>query len=1353
MINTNGIDNILRRRISSFPLHKMDDLEIVYSEDEEDVIDRIYFLCDVSDSREEILPELDIKELLKSNMDTISEEKTIITSEETIVKNEIIGEKVTVLIKLALREKIPEKFVFYDKQGNIVNLKKELKGQDSKTSLYQIMRNYFKISISNFMLIYYLANKNSMSEEDLISNLNALSSISDREFDPSVLGEYSREVTITVEENIKMMKKKLEKISAFYTEINALPFSNTPEDIERTLEMEETEVEIFVRDGEYQFDIDSGGIVFDNMKTSVHVPMIVYESFFDIQYYKLDDGNRDLVETMDEEYKIEDKQPNHIYFFVSVMDGDTKNIKMIDIDLNESKMSFSYPGNTLNQIKDIIKRLFPDIVFIDEKKTSLRGGFEIDFKDFSEVRVRYLTLFDRMFSNFVYINENASPRSLRKNTKYYFKTYEDKSSFSSHSVSFNLLPLYSNRYLVDFRTKIIDQTSVNEFILVLSKLISYYNSINFDDTLIGIIEEQYIGEDGIGLGGEYVGRTDIVVKGRVRKIDNLRQATGMFPTNYYGKFCPCAKQPIIIDKEDVEDWKEYSPPSTHSPNGNGEKHKNVTLFPPLESKQRSKKYHFVCPENTFPYLYFMKNPKIDQKYPILPCCGTTKNDDYIDDYDLIRKDEVEYMAKKNERRVRKENRLKTIKILSTGQEGVLPSDLSHFLEKIKKASYSRKGVIKSNTSSLIHCLLTASEHLEQYLSLIDKRNTDVRSKISNLIEIRKEYLSRGIRERDALVIGLRDKIPSFVNLSVCAQETFEYEPSQVEEFVKDREVVFDSLYYYRILESMFLVNIFVFSYEDGSTTLEKPKHSFYHIREFNEQLPTILLFKHLSRKSVPIYELIEVDKASLGKRALPYLRGKEFLEALKTFIETKNYTVVKFDQIKKNAYNGINWNVILSDYKVLSQDINDSGRMIKVNISSDAGEKISIFTKPAPPMDVKISKMVYETKKEEAIRTFGDNYVTGSEGLWYQLKSFPYGVFIPCRDVRKLATNEKICYEYVLLKNSLKRSQVFYNIGIVRKNANIIKQIILWLWNISPFEDVDEWFENYVELMVEKKIINIINLTPIKVDYRFPHNITTTEDGILHYENYFPMMFNLGKIRLYEKLLQSMKQYIKNYQYSLRGYPKTPNKSIVGIFNNEKDFRRYGNTKIIIGKENYEQYYSGIKNIENDIEIIKDGWSTRNKIFNYRSMNDGKYFLVQNTTSERKEEAIMGSLVWMIWKVNLGYTFTRETVWKMIPEKRFLLEFIDMTEGEIIEYSNKETNIETEKFSEAIYYLAKERIPVPTEKLRQIYRKTEDGEKGELRIRYRNSEGIYDEYAPSRYTGEINVWEYGNGAYAIMLGM
>lgn len=1329
---------------------KIENLEIIYSDDEDDIIDKIYFLCDISELEEETVQDLDIKELLKSNTEDFTDEKTVFTVDENIVKNEIIGDKVIKLIKMAIKNKIPEKFIFYDKEGEIVNLKKILKDMDSRKGIYHIIRNYFKINPTNYLLIYYLSNYLTMDEKELMDNLNAISNITEREFDNTEkLKEYDREVSIIVEENIKLMKKKLKRINAFYKEINELPFSNQPEDIERTLNMEKTEIEIFVRDGEYPFDIDSGAIVFDNIKPNSSAPFIVYISFFDT-YYKISEGNRDLNEVMDEEYKLENKQENHIYIYVIVMEGDIKKTEIIDLDLIESKISFSYPGSTLNQIKDIIQKIFPNIVYIDEKKTYLKGSFEIDFLDFSEIRVRYLTLMDDMFSNFIYINENASPRSLKKNTKYYFKTYEDKNSFSNHSVSFTLLQLFSNRYLVDFSTKIIHQSSINEFILILSKLISYYNTIDFDNTLIGIVEERYIGEKGIGLGGEYVAKDDINIRGRVKKIDNLRQATGMFPTNYYGKFCPCVKQPIIIDNEDVKYWEDYR--------SNGIDDRNVVLFPPKDSKQRSKKYNFVCPEDTYPYFYLIKNPKIHQKYPVIPCCGITKNNDYIDDYDEIRNDEIAYFAKKGEGRIRKEIRLTTIKILSTDQTGVLPSDLLHFLNGIRdKVSYIRRGVIKNNTSSLIHCLFKASEHLPEYLKYIDKRNVEEIDKLSKLIEIREEYLTRDIKEKDILISGFRSQITNFVNASVCAQETYQYDLSQVEEYIKDRKNIFDSLYYYRLLETIFMVNIFVFSYEDGDTILEKPNHNFYHIRNFNEHLPTLLLFKHISRKSIPIYELIEVEKEHLGKETSPYLRGKDFLKSIKSFIETKNYTVVpnklKGDTLKKNAYNGVNWNMILGDYKILSQDINDSGRMIKVNILSGDGIKISIFTKPAYPLNVKISRMVYEIKKEEAINIFGEEYTIGSEGLWYKLKNFVYGVFIPCRDIRELNTTEKICYSYVLLRNNLRQSRVFHNIGVVKKNANIIKQIILWLWNISPMTDVDEWFEIYVETMTEKKIIDIINVTPIKIDYRFPNHIRTTEEGISYYEEHYSFMFNLGKIRLYEKLITVMKQYIKNYQYSLRGYPKTPNKSIIDIFSNEKDFRKYTNTKIIIGKANYEQYYSNLQNVENDIEIIKDEWSVRQKIFNYRSMNDSSYFLIQNTVRERKLEAILGCLIWMVWGINIGYNFSRETVWKMFPENRFLLDFFTLTEQEIIDYSNRETSIETKDYKEALYYLSKNMIPIPKDNIDRIYSTVEKPSMKTLKVRYRNSEGIYNEYIFSRYEGEINVWEYGNGAYAIMLDM
>ena len=1302
----------------------LEDLDIVYSDDEDDIIERVYFLCDISETKVQKTPEIDISQLLQSKEESETIEEPTVTQVESIVKNEIIGEREINIVRIAIEEGIPQKFIFYDNEDELINLKNVLRGMDSTTGLYMVTRNYFKITPLNYMMIYFLANYEKMDNDELIGQLNKIQNITEKNFNQITFEEYVREISIIVQENVKIMKIKLEKIEKFYSEINSLSFSNQPEDIERTLRMVEVKMEIFSRDGEYQFDIDSGEIVFDNMRTTSRVPLILYVSFTN-NFYKINEDTDLLGDVFDEEYKLEEKYENHIYLFVRVTHADSIKIQVVDLDLEQSKISFSYPGNTLNQIKEYIKKIIPNIVYVEEKKTSLRGSFEIDFENYSDLRMRYLCLMNEMFSSFFYVKENANPRSLRKNIKYYFKNYEEKGDYSLY---FSMEKKYANHFTITFNTHENKRSNVSEFILILSKMITYYNKINFEETLIPNIEERYTGPDGDGLGGEFIPEGDEKVKISSKKLDNLqRRAPGMFPGNIYGKFCPCSKQPVIIDEEDVKDWKDYNP------------ERNVVLFPPAESTQRTKKYNFVCPDNRYPYLYFMQTKKADWKYPILPCCGINPSlNNHILNYDKIREDEVEYWSRKNEGRVRREIRLKTIKILSPNQTGVLPGDLNSFLKKIKNVPYIRTGVIKSDTASFIHCIIKASSHLEEYVTYIDPRNKEKISNVKNIIQLRNSYLERNIKEKIDLVNAFRKNLGSFVNLACSTQETYQFSLSQVEDFAGDREKIFDSTYYYRILEQIFMLNIFVFLYQNDTVTIEKPNHNYYHIRDFNPEFPTVLIFKHLSERSIPSYELIQVE----SKSESPILRDSTFLEDMKNFIETKNYSIgiltTDEGRVMKNANNGIKWDFILKDYNIISQDVNDSGRLIKINISLKRGEKMSIFTQPSYPLNVKISKMIYETKKETVTEIFGDDYIIGSEGFWYSVKDFKYGIFIPVKGVRPLQNKEKQSFAYILLKNSFTTNQQINNISIVRKNANIIKQIVLWLWNLSDIVDVDEWFDMYTCLMTEKKLIDIINLTPIKVDYRFPQEVKGTEDGIYHYEEILPLIFNMGKIQLYEELRESLRIYIRNYQNSLSGYEKYPNKSIINIFTNESDFKKHSDTKIIIGRNNYEQYFNKLKNTENDIEDIQDFYSSRLGVFNYRSTNDGNYFLVQNTYSERKEEAIIVSLIWNIYRVNLGYDVMRNTIWKHFPDYPFLLEFFSYTKEELIRYSNSETDIESQTFEEAVYYLAKEGIGMPT-----------DHFKKEASVRYRSSEGMYEELKPG--LEEADVWEYGNGAYAAML--
>lgn len=1301
-------------------------MEIIYSDDEDDIIERIYFLCDLTENTDKT-PEISLEELLKSEENTLEDENLIEDEKHfSIVKDEILGEKNIKLLELAIKEKIPQRYIFYDSDDNLVNLKKILTGKDIIEGLEYIIKNFFKISINNYLYIYTIANYQNRNEL-IIDDLNKLKNISDIEFNITRLKEYKREIDITIQENIKSMEEKLKRVKDFFSKINDLEYSNQPEDIDRTLELDETEIEFFIRDGQYLLDIESGSLIFDNLRNINNVPLIIYNSDSNT-FYKIAEDTSDILDVMDYNYSLEDKKINHIYMFIRIKEKDVSRVRVMDIDLENSKIKFSYPGNTIKQFKDSLIRIIPDIVFVYEKKLSINGSFEIDFEGYDEFRLRYLCLMDDVVSNFLYVKENSIPRSLRKSIRFFFKTYEESNSFSDHSVFFGMDKIHSNRYLLTFKSKIIQKDSINNFILILSKLITYYKEYDFEDPFVEIIETRYTGPDGIGLGGEKHSVEEEYLKINSKKLDILiKQAPDMFPANVYGKSCPCSRQPIIVDEKDIDDWEKYSPPGR-------EKKRDVVLFPPAKSKQKVKKLNFVCPENSYPYLYFIKNPNFGSKYPILPCCGIVKNKEYINDYDLIRKDEIEYMAKKNERRVRKEKKLKTFKILSPGQIGVLPQDILDFFKNIKEGEYVRRGVIQNNTSSLIHCVLTASSHIENFYDKIDKRNKEELEKVKNLINLRKNYLTRSIREKENIVNNFRKIITSFAHLQITSQETYQYDIRQIETFVQDKEKIFNSDIYYRLLEQIFMVNIFVFSYENGNVELEKPRHVYYHIRKFNMYFPSLFIFKHVSPRTIPTYELIEDEKSYNS----PYLRDIKFLEYMKNFIRTKNYSVaipreLGFDMVK-NRYSGVNWDMILKDYRILSQDINDSGRMIKINISIGKGEKMSLFVKPSPPLNVKISKMIYDVDKETIVDIFGDQFIFGSEGLWYSLKEINYGVFIPCRKIKSSDKKQK-CLEYELSKTFYSQNQKINRVSVIKKNANILKQLIVWLWSLST-EDVDDWFTLYTLPMSEDKLVDLINSVSFRVEYRFPLDIKTVEQGISYLENYIPYIFNSDKIFLYPELKDHLVRYLKFFVKNTEGFPRKSPKSIINLFNGEKDFKKYIDTRLIIGNDKYNQYYNGVKNIKIDIENISDEKSFNTSVFPYKSGDS--YFLIQNNVTGRQNEAIFGCYIWKKYGINLGYTLDRTKIWDFFETYPLLLEVFNYTKQDIINYSNKETPLDTTVYSEALYFLSKNNISVPDDKFQM-----------NTSVKYRNSEGYYDNLVDSDIL--VDIWVYGNGVYSSML--
>jgi len=1280
------------------------DDEIIYTEED------IRILCQKPEDL------LDINTIL--NRREKKERREIYEKENLtdLIKDIEIGKELTEKYNLAVETNTPY-YLVYKEKNKYFSIRDILTNNDNILDALKELKNNYNISLNDFIFAYYFSNI-SKESDFIINKLNKLTKISNIEFKEDEWSEKIRSFDIKFSNRMETTKKNFKKIKDFYKEINDLEFSNSPEKINKSLVLEKTKVEVDFKVNNIKVDIDNGIILFNSIRLDKNFIYMQYNSF-EKNFYKIYDKEsslKNIINIKEELFNIldEEEKENNLYLIYKIQLHNKPYYILIILDLLTSKIYYEYPSNITFKLTEDIKNLINNLTLKKEKIISVKGSFELTIKNFEDLNLYYLTLNDKKVSNFIYVNENLRPRSLMKNVKYYYKNYEEIFLEKDYTITFIFEKLHTNNYSVIFRSKLLkEENDINEFALILSKLITYYQQYDFDTTDIPLILNPYTGKDGDGLGGNLGNIKILKSKFNIgSKLSNLKKtAPEIFLTDIgYSRKCPCQRQPIIIDEEDEKDW-------------NKEKGSlSLSIFPPLNSVDKNKKkYTFVCPteENIMNYIL---NPDLEAPFPILPCCTKNKRNNYYDNYNEIKKNPSKYLSNKLDQTIDIKNIKKTIAPLSLGQIGYLTKDLDNFLSNIYEGSeFSRIGISKNSKSSFFHCILYASDHLKYIQPKIKNKRYINNTKI--IIKFREKYLNQDVINREIYVNKLKELINDNktikINKEILSQELYNYDNDYIN-YILDHDN-FDSKLFYRLLEYLFFVNIFVFSYKNEHVVLEKPRHQHYHNREIREKLPAILIFKHENTNPVN-YEIIKVDEQIILDNKISIY--------MKKYIENNGYYISEFINEEyvtyKNFYNNINWNLILKNYEIIGQFINDSGRAYAINFKYGEEKKATIFIKSSFPLDVPRTNIVYKIDENVACKLFGKKYMVGSEGFWYQINK-EYKIFLPIIDIKEKKKN--ICYEYILNKKKNIDNFKNQNLNIIKKNATIVSQIILWIWNISPQKNLDEWFEIYISDGNKQKI-NSINNNNLQIEYFFPTDIKTTEEAIEYYSEYIPYIFGNNQIFLYKELKKSIYLFIKNYIKKTEGYGKLSNNSIVGIFNNENNFDKKLNNKIIIGEKKYDDWVNLIKNDEK--EIINYNYIDQKREFLIKINNNISIF--QNNINSSLKNTLLTCKIWDELKVNMGYYFTTVSVWKILKNYNNLMKILNLDEEKIINIANEYNNyFEITTYDEAITYLVKEKIE---------YELKDDLDY--ITINYENYINKDNSISENSYT----LFSYGNETYA-----
>ena len=767
------------------------------------------------------------------------------------------------IFELAMKTETPQKFI-YRIDDQLVSVKEKIKNNKDILENYQFFFDRdIKIFPREFLMLFYISNQ-SRSKKNLIENFNMFSTlVGNQIFFIEAFEEYKNKFNREFEIYMNKTKEEYSKFKKFYKKIEELKPSQEIDDIIDTVREFSTTVEIKIQDGDYLFDKSNALVIFNNMKANPEFNFIRLNLKGE-EYYKFYDEDIENYDNYILQNNLLEAEDNTIYIFYTIEIYKNYYRGILKINLETSVLNLEYSGQEINFFKEKLSEFYPDIKFLEIQEKNMSGDFEILIPDFEETKLYYLTLFDSIISEFLFIREISSPRSLKENIKYYYVGTDEVREYSNYSIYFNINKLQGDKYNISFNSKKHSVKLIKEFIYVMNKLITRYaEQTNDKIPFYAMAVTPYTGIDGSGLGGKEDDKISSETQRYKKKIDALYlKNKNLFSKNFYARSCTCQKQPIIVPPEDVKDWENYT--------YDGKK-RNVVLFPPKDSTQKVSKDYYVCPDDEYPILTLRQNPDNSSEYPLIPCCNISNfPEDLYRDYDTIRNKPNVYWAEREEYKGKGKGILKTNKILSTERLGYLPGEVENILREIENNKFIREGILKNYPSSFILIFFKIAGDLKNLINE-DSINSNYLNFFNNLIIGKISDRFKTIKSKTEIgnLIDLflsyivNEKLTKYINFrEIIQQETYSFSKEEINNIFQNRKKEKDSKLFYRLMERIFMVNIYVFVYDKDSESsyLETPNHSNYHIREIREDLPCVLIFKHLRKDKFSVYEIIRTEE-------------------------------------------------------------------------------------------------------------------------------------------------------------------------------------------------------------------------------------------------------------------------------------------------------------------------------------------------------------------------------------------------------------------------------------------------------------------------------------------------------------
>ena len=737
-----------------------------------------------------------------------------------------------------------------------------------------------------------------------------------------------------------------------------------------------------------------------------------------------------------------------------------------------------------------------------------------------------------------------------------------------------------------------------------------------------------------------------------KRIDLLKKAAPDVFIPGYARDCQYKMQPVIVTPQEAPLWQQRAVTV-----GGMTMPRQIMSFPPPNTPgygtPETPTVLLTCPGDDYPFIGVKYNKKMDnrEKYPCLPCCFQQNQ---MDPHANTKYNECYRGLKRNPNVAPKATHKMVVpRILDPERVGILPKPIANLVSQYSEESgeIERYGVIRS-VNSLIHCVLVAL-HFPEYYNL-SGANPEETNKL-------REVYAQNVRRR---MLGT-------IRPSTYKQELYDISDTEIERRIADPELFLDPQLYYRGLEELFNVNIYVFTPE----TLEIPRRKQFHTRPIRGFRPTLIIYKHSGATGgnveYPQCELI-VDSDPEAKEMVKLYDIKMTQLLFRTLTSVQDVITWQFEGTDIVARNNIYSRKEIDYFTVVrrsaqSQILDDYGKLRGLIILTSAGYA-TLAVLPSQPENLPIASEYPSGRADVIVKLFqiaptavtrdNQNRITG---VWFPIEDLQFGMYFPVELFNGL--NElPLGPPNPLLaigSNVISRTKRLY------RTLEIFLQLVRWLFIIAqitaPLDannrrtpvSPEAFAQKYFQILQQPKGVDTSRIYDFsKLPRKLPQ-VNSVEDAIRIMTESVPTMFLQGKINMYsqtfgERVLLKLKEFYK-VASPLPIQPMNPKAigedwkiptEIEGLFSDVSDFRQQPHVLIFIGEKDLNTWLSSINRPSYTSLTIVDrlnvGLGRQTEPYVYIDTR-GKIYLVQNVTDGIFENAISVAYTWALRKVNMGF--------------------------------------------------------------------------------------------------------------------